>query len=231
MMSVRVSVIIPTCRENDESYLLKMAEHYPSHSQLEFLVADFDTPKELLEQIKRSDFNILQTNLQTRAERLQKGLEEAHGELIVLHHPRSLLDPSAWHQLLEPQEPLTWGGFTHRFDQQSWGLNFTSWYSNHVRPCLWRVVYLDHCLYFKKKLLTSPIPPVPIFEDTEISRVLRCSGPPKILAPPAVTSAVRFRKNGFWQQVCKNQILKVAYHLGVSRDRMNKFYEKKLNLN
>lgn len=227
---IQISIVIPTRRENDESYLLKMASHYPEDPRFEYLVVDTETSPELLNKIKRSDFSILRTKLQTRAERLKFGWDKAQGEWILFHHPRSLLDPTSFEQILNLKAPR-WGGFTHQFDVESLGLRFTSWYSNRVRPRLWKILYLDHCLFFKKEMLNREIPNVPIFEDTEISKILRQWGPPLILPLLSTTSAIRFQQNGFWRQGLKNQWLKVAYFLGQSPKKMNDFYEKRLNLN
>ncbi len=231
MVQPKISFVIPTRRENDESYLMKMAEKYPESPMIEYIIVDTETPEAFFDKLKRSDFNILRTKLQARSERLNAGLKASSSDFIVFHHPRSLLSADAIEHLCQHHRQLTWGGFTHRFDQNSLGLRFTSWYSNRVRPKLSGIVYLDHCLFFKKNLLTSEIPKVPIFEDTEISYLLRRSGPPQILPLESVTSAVRFERNGFCKQALKNQGLKLAYHLGVSRKKMNDFYEKRLNLN
>ncbi len=231
MNQSKISIVIPTRNENDDSYLLKMSALYPSSADLEYLVVDTGTEESVLKSIKRSDFNILKTELQTRAERLQQGFDKAKGALIVFHHPRSLLNQEAFDHLLEHRDKLKWGGFTHQFDHPSLGLRFTSWYSNKVRPKLWKILYLDHCLFFKKELLTQKIPAIPIFEDTEISKILRASGAPSILPQISQTSAVRFRRNGFWKQALKNQSLKIAYFLGGSPEKMNAFYEKRINLN
>jgi hypothetical protein len=73
---------------------------------------------------------------------------------------------------------------------------------------------------------------VPIFEDTELSLILRSSGQRPVRLPEhATTSAVRFRRNGALRQLWLNQKLKLAYHLGLSRDQMNRIYEQGLGLN
>lgn len=230
-MGKKISIVIPTRAENDDSYLLKIAASYPQHPSMEYVVVDTETEPSFLSKIKRSDFNILRTELQTRAERLDFGFKNSEGDLVVFHHPRSLLDPKGLFHLLAHGDSYSWGGFKQAFDKDTPGLTFTSWYSNQVRPKLWKVIYLDHCLFFKRELLNQSIPSVPIFEDTEISRILAKAGTPTLLPFVSTTSAVRFEKNGFWRQGLKNQLLKVAYWTGQSPQKMNDFYEKRLNLN
>lgn len=167
----------------------------------------------------------------TRAQRLQAGIEAARGETILLHHPRSLIEADGLRFLLEREDELTWGGFTHAFDEDHPLLRFTSWYSNRVRAARAGIVYLDHCVFFRRELLTRPIPAVEIFEDTELSLILRAGGPPAILPYRSTTSAIRFKTNGIWRQALMNQRLKLEYRLGVSDRLMNARYERGLRLN
>ncbi len=167
----------------------------------------------------------------SRGARLQAGIEAASHEMILLHHPRSLLPAAGLRWLAEGAGGWGWGGFTHAFDWDHPLLRFTSWYSNRIRLGMKGIVYLDHCIFFERRLLTRPIPPVEIFEDTELSLILRESGPPALAPFVSITSAVRFRANGPWRQSLLNQRMKLAYLLGGSHRRMNARYERGLGLN
>ena len=166
----------------------------------------------------------------SRGARLQAGIDAASHGTVLLHHPRSLIPADGLRWLAAGAGGARWGGFTHCFDWDHPLLRFTSWYSNRVRARR-GIVYLDHCVFFDKKFLTRPIPPVEIFEDTELSLILRESGPP-VLAPfVATTSSMRFRANGPWRQAWLNLRMKAAYLLGGSHQRMNARYERGLGLN
>lgn len=232
MKPLHLSVILPTHKEDGQSYLLKIASHYPFHPSLEYLVLDTDTPPSILSRIQRDDFHTHSLPKgTTRAKKINEGVQKAQGSMILCHHPRSLVDPKGLLFLLENSQQLQWGAFTHQFDEHSPGLRFTSWYSNHVRPNWSKVYYLDHGIFFRKELLTRKIPDMPIFEDTELCRILRKSAPPRRLPFVSETSAVRFRTNGFWRQSLMNQKLKWDYHRGRSSVSMNNQYEKDLHLN
>jgi len=166
----------------------------------------------------------------SRGARLQAGIDAASCPTILLHHPRSLVSAEGLRWLADRAGRAGWGGFTHAFDWDHPLLRFTSWYSNRVRAAR-GIVYLDHCVFFEKKLLTRPIPPVEIFEDTELSLILRESGPPTIPPFLSTTSAVRSRANGPWRQAWLNQLLKLAYLCGAPHRRMNARYERGLGLN
>ncbi len=167
----------------------------------------------------------------SRGARLQAGVEAASHRMILLHHPRSLLPAEGLRWLAAGAGGSRWGGFTHSFDWDHPLLRFTSWYSNRIRAKQRGIVYLDHCVYFDRRLLKRPIPAVEIFEDTELSLILRESGPPTLAPFVATTSAVRFRANGPWRQALLNQRMKLSYLLGGSHRRMNARYERGLGLN
>lgn len=231
MTEKTLSVVIPTFNESQESHLFQMVQLYPKSEGIEYIVVDNGTEAGLFNPITRPDFHILNTKLRTRAARLNKGIEASKGATVLLHHPRSLIEPEGLKYLERNHKDLSWGGFTHSFSRSHLGLKFTSWYSNRVRPKLGRILYLDHCIFFKRDLLTRQIPDIPIFEDTEISRILAESGSPVILDYISETSAVRFDTNGFLKQAWLNQKMKIQYHLGLSKTHMNSEYERDLNLN
>lgn len=169
----------------------------------------------------------------TRAERLNIGVNKSKGDFLLLHHPRSYIQPEGLQALLDlcrNSDSPRWGCFTHRFDSPHPLLKFTSWYSNNVRLRLSKIAYLDHCIFLSRQLW-SDLPTVDIFEDTLLSYKLRKAGAPVLLPHLSTTSAVRFNKNGILRQALLNQLLKFGFHLGWSAKKMNRLYEKDLELN
>ena len=231
MKCSQISIVIPTCNEKKDSYLTKMARVYPSTPDIEYILVDQGTSKEILSFLNRPDFDIHSVHAPTRAERLNIGIHLAQSQMILCHHPRSIIEENGLRFLIENSSRLNWGGFSHSFDHQNFGLKLTSWYSNNIRPRFSKILYLDHCIFFKKELFKKDIPPIPIFEDTELSYILAKNGPPQILPYKATTSAIRFQTNGFFKQAIMNQKLKIDFHRGRSRQKMNQDYENNLNLN
>lgn len=233
MRKPKLSVVIPTHQEKGDSCLLDIATQYPYKiEEIEYLVIDHGTSQEILNLLSRDDFQVISVAPCTRASKLQQGYHKCRGEWVLFHHPRSLILPGGVETLLKKiGSAPRWGGFTHQFDQNHLGLRWTSFYSNHIRPRYSSILYLDHCLYFHRQLLDRPIPDIPIFEDSEISKILRAHSRPHLLNHGVKTSAIRFNKKGFWHQAVLNQYLKIRYLMGSSFDEMNKLYEDKLNLN
>jgi hypothetical protein len=256
-----LSIIIPVSGDPIESIITTFSEVLTvegqgdgGHSEVEVLIVDsFER-----ESMYASSCNTMRevrfvgvtsAAASNRGMKLQAGIDASSGAVILLHHPRSLIDPAGLLWLYKKAATVDysnnnnnnnnnninswWGGFTHKFDRVHWLLRFTSWYSNRIRPMLSRILYLDHCIFFTHNALTQKIPPVSVFEDTELSKILResCRDPPVIAPYLSVTSALRFTVNGVFQQAMLNQWMKLLYYCGLHHQVMNATYEKGLGLN
>lgn len=178
-------------------------------------------------------FVVCETN--SRGERYHQAWQSITDEydFVVFHHPRSLLDKDALVSLSKIDQKHLWGAFTHKFDSSHPLLKFTSWWSNNIRGDMRGIFYLDHCIYVRKKLMdkVGGFPREEIFEDTLFSIDLLRSGHPFRLSPFSLTSSIRFQSNGIWKQSLMNQWLKILYLLGWKNQKLNRHYEKGLNLN
>ncbi len=230
-----LSVVLPTFNESKSGYLLPILTNLNELTDTEIIVVDGGSTDQTLALLNDFDVKLITLENSTRAARLNKGIDESRGEMILLHHPRSLLkvDCIMRLQALVSECRPTWGGFTHRFDFNHPLLRFTSWYSNRIRFDLRGIVYLDHCLFFDGDLKEKGmrLPDIDIFEDTELSKQLRKFAKPLRLADEAQTSAIRFQKNGVYRQALMNQCLKLGYTLKIPAKTMNRLYEKGLGLN
>ena len=207
-----LSVIIPTAYESETMLFQQAVDSLSKLKNVELICID-------------------KSEAETRAERLNLGFERAKGSMILFHHPRSLVDPKGIEYLVDHSDKVIWGAFTHQFDQRHFLLKFTSWYSNKIRGQCRSIFYLDHCIFFHRSLRKSPLPPVEIFEDTVLSTQLRNQQAPLLLPFKSTTSALRFTKNGIWRQAILNQIMKIGFYINASPQKMNKIYERGLNLN
>lgn len=224
---MKLSVVLPVHDDAKTGWIPRILERLDEISGIELICVDSSndgTSKRL------QGRKTIRLETRSRGARMQAGIEASTGGMVLLHHPRSLVDADGLRWLRDHGEELSWGGFTHAFDWDHPLLRLTSWYSNRVRPRT-GILYLDHCIFFRRELLTRPIPPVEIFEDTELSLILRRSGRPRVLPFTSTTSSLRFRSNGVWTQAWNNQLLKLGYWLGRSDRSMNASYERGLGLN
>lgn len=227
---MKLSIIIPTFNEIKNGYIQKIFPLLSEIKDIEVIVVDSNSNDGTKELTYKYGFQLVQSNTNSRAVRLKKGIETSKGEVIVLHHPRSVLTVDGLEYLKLYGQG--WGDFRHQFDDNHPLLVFTSFWSNYIRGKR-GIFYLDHCLYFEANLKVEvlKLSNVDIFEDTEICKILRKISSPKLLPFPSTTSAVRFKSNGVMKQAMLNQKLKIQYYLGFSHQKMNKNYEKNLKLN
>ena len=228
-----LSIVIPTLNESKSGLLLPILQAYQDVQHCEIICVDGGSQDDTCEIVRQSTARLVQTDISSRAGRLNEGIKQARYGLILLHHPRSLLEVKGIEALIQQAEKIKWGAFTHRFDLQHPLLRFTSWYSNYIRGDRRGIYYLDHCLFAKKQLLLDVglLPEVDIFEDTELCLRLKKKNKGIRLAYLSETSAIRFQTFGIYRQAFYNQMLKCLYYLKRSDKSMNKSYEQQLQLN
>ncbi|RZM77878.1 glycosyltransferase [Leptolyngbya iicbica] len=233
-----ISVVLPCVNELRHGYLPKIIENLQAQQGDQELIAVVSASSdETLAVLQAAPhFRVIESEATNRAQRLNVGIQASQGEVVLLHHPATLLPPeTALRQVAQAfQDPtVMWSGFRHQFDLSHWLLRYTSWYSSVVRPRWGQILYLDHCVAVRRSLLQTigGVPDLDIFEDTVLSQRLKEYGPPKILPGTVVTSARRYRDRGVLRQALMNQSLKVMYHLQLDPRWMNRLYERKAQIN
>jgi len=228
-----LSIIIPTLNESKTGYLCQILQSYKTLKDVEIICVDGGSVDDTLTIIADADVELIKTKIASRAGRLNVGIEQANNSMILLHHPRSIIDIDGLLMLSKNAEQLTWGAFTHKFSIKHPLLKFTSWYSNYIRGDRCGIYYLDHCIFAQKQLLleVGMLPDIDIFEDTELC--LRLNSKEKGVRLPFIseTSAIRFQANGIFTQALTNQYMKWLYYFKRSDKQMNQHYERSLQLN
>ncbi len=238
MPAPSLSVVLPCLNELRHSYLPRILENLTQQAGNPQLLAvvspSHDATRATIARYPQVE--ILDTDAQNRAQRLTVGIAASRGDVVVLHHPATLLpEGTALQQVqtLMTDPTIGWGGFRHSFDFDHWLLRFTSWYSNTQRAKRGQVLYLDHCIFARRELLDKigGVPDMDIFEDTALSQALQPFGPPQLVQGSVVTSARRFRQRGIYRHALLNQALKLMYYLDLDPKYMNWLYEGKAQIN
>lgn len=235
-----ISVVLPCLNEFRHGYLPRILDNLAQQSGEKQLIIVMSPSTDgtydvITQHPAAAQFKLLDSDATNRAQRLTVGIKASQGDIVLLHHPATLLPPDALSQVraLMVNPLVTWGGFRHSFDFDHWLLRFTSWYSTTQRPRFSRILYLDHCIFARREALMAigGVPDMDIFEDTVLSHALGKFGPPYMAPGTIVTSARRFRERGIYQHAALNQLLKLMYHARLDPKKMNWLYEGKSQIN
>lgn len=233
-----ISVVLPCLNELRHGYLPRIIENLAAQQGEKELIAVVSPSQDetLAVLTAAASFQVIESTAQNRAQRLNEGINASQGEIVLMHHPATLLPPTTALMQIEKafQDPLImWSGFRHQFDLSHWLLRYTSWYSTTMRPRWSRILYLDHCIAARRSLLTAigGVPDMDIFEDTLLSQQLGQHSAPLILPGTVTTSGRRYRDRGIYRQALLNQTLKVMYHLDLDPGWLNRLYERKTQIN
>ena len=237
---MRLSIILPCFNEIRHGYLENILENLAAQEgEIEIIAvvseSDDETEAFLLKYAAYPQVQVVRSLALNRAQRLNDGLIASTGEVVLLHHPATILPEKKVRSLIEQalSSGASWGAFHHSFDFSHWLLHFTSWYSNQVRVKRKGIVYFDHCPFIKRQLLekVGNVPDLDIFEDTVLSDRLCEFAKPVLINAQVITSARRFRQRGIYRHALLNQWLKLCYHLHIDPKLLNRLYEKRYSIN
>lgn len=246
---MRFSIILPCVNEIRHGYLEYILTNLISQKgNKEIIVvvsASDDGTEQVLEKYaaQYSEIQVVRSLAKNRAQRLNEGIAVSLGEIVLLHHPATLLPDRIALDLIDQaliskhdpkyDSKYEWGAFQHSFDLSHWLLRFTSWYSDNVRVQRKGIVYLDHCPFIDRQILTKigNVPDLDIFEDTVLSDRLRQVSRPVLAQGKVITSARRFRQRGIYRHAMLNQLLKICYYFRIDPQWLNRLYEQKASIN
>ena len=230
---MKLSIIISTYNEMAHGYFQKIHREISGIPNAETIIVDGGSQDNTTPYAKECGAKVISLPKSTRGTRLHVGAQQSTGKLLLFHHPRTYIKKADIVHLITHKKTLTWGGFTHCFDQDTMMAKFTSWYSNKIRAKKQHILYLDHGIFVNAKLYekSGGFPSFPIFEDTELSKRLRRIHKPTLLPKKCLVSAIRFNKNGWVYQGTLNQLMKLGYTTGIDTKKLYKIYEHGLWLN
>lgn len=229
-----LSVVLPVSNERDLDVLPRIARVLaPLHAEgFDCIAVDNASRDGTAELLRDAGWRVIALPGSNRAQRLNAGIRAARRARVLLHHPRSLIAADTVRAIAALPPEAVWGACTHGFDDDHPLLRWTSFWSNRVRLDRRGIAYLDHCIFLPRDLLPPPaVPEIDVFEDTALSLRLRRHARPLRLPERAVTSSVRYARNGVWRQTALNQLMKAGYALRLPHGWMNRVYERGLELN
>ena len=219
-----ISVIIPTL--NEELTLEKSLISVGNSKDVEIIVSDGGSDDATLAIAERLADKTL-SSPSGRGAQLNQGAAAALGDILLFLHADTIL-PAGWEDYIGEalrDEEVAGGAFSFSLPNRSIPFAFIILMVN-IRSRLLKLPYGDQALFVRRRIFDklSGFRQIPIMEDVELVKGMRRLGRIQILDQPVITSSRRWEKEGWIRTTFRNLCLLFLYHLGVSPERLYRFY-------
>jgi rSAM/selenodomain-associated transferase 2 len=229
-LTPRVSVIIPVL--NDAAVLRHTLERLQIDPHVELLVVNGESSSGDVEALAcRTPHVQWIESAPGRGHQMNVGAAQARGAWLLFLHADTYL-PDGWLGALDlaARDPTIVGGsFRFRLAARSRWARLLEW-GVAARVRCFNLPYGDQALFVRRDVFESlgGYCELALMEDVEFVRRLRRAGRMHHSALPAVTSARRWETEGWIRRSAENVCLLLLYFLGVSPERLAKWYRRPL---
>jgi rSAM/selenodomain-associated transferase 2 len=224
LSGANISVIIPTL--NEAAHIEDRISELRAVRGVEVIVVDGRSDDGTLD-LARAAGARTYTSPPGRARQMNLGATMAQSPILLFLHadtrlPQDFAESVRWTLALEG---VVAGAFKLRIESASLGLRLIERMAN-ARSRWLQMPYGDQALFLTAEVFrqTGGFPEIPLMEDFNFVRRLKRRGRIAIVPSPVLISARRWMKRGVLRQTLLNQYLIFATLLGVSADRLARWY-------
>jgi hypothetical protein len=226
-----LSVIIPAL--NEAATIENTLSALNGIDHLEVIVVDGGSTDETVDLARRQGAKVLQTQ-PGKARQMNCGAAAASGEVLVFLHADTRL-PDNFNRLVLAaleQTGVAAGAFRLAIDSRAAGIRFIERVAD-MRSRYLQLPYGDQALFMKKSIFDAigGFADVPIMEDFILARHLRRKGRIAILPAAVITSPRRWLHFGILRTWLINQMIVVAFYLGIAPERLARWYRRETGKN
>lgn len=232
-MTIKFSVILPVL--NEAAIINSMMDHLKAlagSDQCEFIVVDGAPDGSTIKAITDHDVYCVKSQ-QGRALQMNAGAAAAKGELLIFLHADTRLPRNAFNLINQmmtrqtmTQQSLIGGAFDLRIGSERPMLKIIARIAS-LRSRLTRIPYGDQAIFIRRDYFDQMgrYPEIPLMEDVALMRrIKKAGGRIGFIPEPVITSARRWLKEGILYATARNWLLLGAYFLGVSPEKLAKYY-------
>ena len=222
----KISIIIPTL--NEAATIARTLSHLDGGDSLEVIVVDGGSIDETVRLAGSRGVKVIRSNA-GKAFQMNAGAAAAAGDILVFLHADTLLPEGFAQQIVAAldQKGVAAGAFRLSIDSSTRRIRFIETMAN-LRSRVLRLPYGDQALFMKKSLFEAVggFADLPIMEDFILVHRLRRRGKIVILPDAAVTSPRRWLHFGILRTWLVNQMIIIAFYLGISSQRLARWYHR-----
>lgn len=221
---MNISVIVPVLNEEKSigATLAALAPLQPYQT----IVVDGGSEDRTREIAGKFAVKVIQSE-RGRARQMNRGAQEAHGEVLLFLHADTRLPATAFADIARALgDPAFLGGrFDVALEGAHWMLPLVGRMISY-RSRLSKVGTGDQALFVRREVFQrmGGFPDLPLMEDIAFCRALKRLGGVACLRSQVVTSARRWEVDGVWRTIFRMWSLKLLYLTGVSPARLKQFY-------
>jgi rSAM/selenodomain-associated transferase 2/rSAM/selenodomain-associated transferase 1 len=225
-LAQKISIIIPAL--NEAATIARTLSHLEGGDNLEVIVVDGGSIDETAELAGSRRAKVIQSN-PGKAVQMNTGAAAAAGDILVFLHADTLLPEDFSHQIVSAlnQNGVAAGAFRLTIDSTGAGIRIIERMAN-LRSRFLRLPYGDQALFMRKSLFEEirGFPDLPIMEDFILVRRLKRKGKIVIVPAAVVTSPRRWLHLGIFKTWLINQLIIIAYYLGIPPERLTRLYRR-----
>jgi len=222
----KISIIIPAL--NEAATIDRTLSHLEGVDNLEVIVVDGGSIDETAALARSHEAKVIQSN-PGKAIQMNTGAAAAAGEILVFLHADTLLPEGFSHQIVSAlnQKGVAAGAFRLSIDSPAAGIRFIECMAN-LRSRFLRLPYGDQALFMKKSLFDEigGFPEMQIMEDFILVGRLKRKGKIIIVPKAVATSPRRWLHLGIFKTWLINQLIVMAYYLGLPPERLTRIYRR-----
>jgi rSAM/selenodomain-associated transferase 2 len=223
-----ISIIIPTYNESKTIALTLRHLLRTLPEDCEVIVIDGFSNDNTQEIVKNFNHVKLFSCKKGRSVQMNFGAEKASNDILLFLHADTVLNSNCLENLTEElrSNDIVWGWFSIKLNENKLVYRAIEILAN-LRARFTGTPLGDHAIFVKKGIFDKigGFPDIPLLEDLEFVRKVKCISRGKRINASVITSVRRFENSGILKTFARMWMIRFLYYLGLSTQRLVRFYD------